>query len=110
VVENATLPKLSWKHENSDKGLSLEVQSDVAPKEVRVWFAKSDTKDFRKAQWTSRIVKRDGDKYVHQLETPDEGYAAMLGEAEYEGPSAPFFFSTNVRIIGGKTTATGGGK
>lgn len=110
VVDNATLPKLSWKHADSDKGLALEVTSDVAPKEVRVWLAKSDTKDFRKALWTSRIVKRDGDKYLHQLEAPAEGYAAMLGEAEYEGPNAPFFFSTNVRIIGGSKTATGGGK
>ncbi|RIK79463.1 MAG: PhoPQ-activated pathogenicity protein [Planctomycetota bacterium] len=109
VVENATLPKLNWKLDSSDDGLALAVESNVAPKNVRVWMAKSKTKDFRDSQWTSRIVRRDGDKYAHELDMPSEGYAAMFGEAEYQGPSAPFFLSTNVRIIGNGKTATGGG-
>ncbi len=100
VVKNEALPKLSWKLDTSDDGLSLAVESDVKPKEVRVWMATSRTKDFRDSQWTSRIAKRDGDGFSYELSTPREGYAAMFGEAEYNGESTPFYFSTNVRIIG----------
>jgi PhoPQ-activated pathogenicity-related protein len=111
VVKNEALPKLSWKLDTSDAGLAMTVDSDIKPKEVRVWMAKSDTKDFRSATWTSRIAKRDGNAFTYQLEAPAEGYAAMFGEAEYQGPDAPFYFSTNVRIIGGaKAAAAGGGK
>lgn len=108
VVENQPLPKLSWKLDARDEGLSLAVASDVKPKEVRVWMAKSRTKDFRNALWTSRIAKQSGDGFAYELPTPSEGYAAMFGEAEYNGPNAPFFFSTNVRIIGNGAASAGG--
>jgi PhoPQ-activated pathogenicity-related protein len=111
VVQDEALPKLSWKLDTSDAGLAMAVESDIMPKEVRVWMAKSDTKDFREAKWTSRIAKRDGDKFTYQLDAPAAGYAAMFGEAEYAGPNAPFYFSTNVRIIGAaKAPVVGGGK
>ncbi|MEX2187836.1 MAG: PhoPQ-activated protein PqaA family protein [Pirellulales bacterium] len=109
VVENKPLPKLSWKLDTRDEGLSLAVESDIKPKEVRIWMAKSRTKDFRDSQWTSRIAKRGDDAFSYELSTPTEGYAAMFGEAEYNGESAPFYFSTNVRIIG-NAAAAGGGK
>jgi PhoPQ-activated pathogenicity-related protein len=108
VVENKPLPKLSWKIDEGDERLSLAISSDVEPKAVRVWLANSRTKDFRESKWTPKAVSRTDDGYRYELAAPGEGYAAVFGEAEYNGESAPFYFSTNVRIIGGGAEDLGG--
>jgi PhoPQ-activated pathogenicity-related protein len=95
------LPKLDWKFENDGDKLTLRVTSDVRPTQVDAWFAASDSRDFRKSQWSSRPATADGDAYLCELEIPASGYAALYGEVVFADGTLPYFLSTNVEIVQG---------
>jgi PhoPQ-activated pathogenicity-related protein len=97
------LPELNWKLAERDGALSLHLESDVRPARVSAWIATAPTKDFRQATWTSQPMREANGGFEHQLATPDSGYAAMFGEAMFEHAAAPFFLSTNVKIVGQQT-------
>jgi PhoPQ-activated pathogenicity-related protein len=93
------LPKLQWKLQPNENKLALEVKSSIKPTQVSAWIAKAPTKDFREAVWQSQpAAARDGG-YQYELDYPSSGYAAMFGEAMFEGLSMPYYLSTNVRIV-----------
>ena len=93
------LPHLPWKVVPGDKSVSLRVETDRKPRKIQVWLATSKTRDFRDARWSSQPTEKEGGAHVYDLERPASGYAAMFGEAVYDGDSFPFFLSTNVRIV-----------
>lgn len=95
-----TLPKLEWNYGEQDGGVVLEITSDEAPMKVVAWTATASTKDFRKSKWESQPIEKVDGKYRFELAKPSEGYAAVFGEAVYKQGGAPFFLSTNVRIVG----------
>lgn len=100
---NITWPNLSWKLDESADGLKLSVNSDQDPKQVVAWIASSPTRDFREVKWSSTPMEKQADgTYSHTLPQPEQGYAAMFGEATYAGPKMPYFLSTQVRVIGTK--------
>ena len=75
------------------------MRSDVLPTAVIVWQATSDTRDFRAAQWAPTSVTRDGDAYTMRITTPEQGYAAVFGEAMYNPGAWPLHLSTTVRVL-----------
>lgn len=105
AIEQKPLPELSWNFTNGNAKLTLEVRSDIKPQKVDAWLAVSKTRDFREAKWSSRSTKRDGKRFTYEIDLPDEGYAAMFGEAVYNGESLPYFLSTNVQIVAAGTAA-----
>jgi len=109
VLTGKPLPKLQWTYAENGDGVELTVKSDVRPSRVRVWSAKSATRDFRDSEWTSSDSTPAGDAFVHKLATPSDGYSALLGEAVFnEGGDNQFWLSTNVRIVPSKSAAGGG--
>ena len=101
VANGKRLPALSWGF-NEDKGkLSLHIESDIQPRQVVAWIALSATQDFHEAQWQSYPMQAEGDGYRYELALPNQGYAAVFGEAVYDDGDAtlPYFLSTKVRII-----------
>jgi PhoPQ-activated pathogenicity-related protein len=94
------LPKLTWKLSPNGKKLELSVTSNIKPASVSAWIASAKTKDFRDATWTSQPAAERGGAYQYELEYPASGYAAMFGEAMFQGASMPYYLSTNVRIVG----------
>jgi hypothetical protein len=74
----------------------------VKPSEVHVWTAEAPTRDFREAKFSSSPTTSDGEQYLFKMPLPKEGFAALLGEAVFSGDPAPFYLSTNVRIVKGK--------
>ncbi len=100
VANGTKLPKLDWKFTEDDGKLQLRVTSDVQPKQMQVWTANSDTRDFRNSEFTARPMESSGGGFVYQLDVPQAGYAALLGEAVFNGERLPFNLSTNVRIVG----------
>jgi PhoPQ-activated pathogenicity-related protein len=105
AARKAELPDLSWKFSNGAKTLSLEIRSDLKPQKVDVWIATSKTRDFREVRWTPRTTRRDGERFLYALKLPERGYAAMFGEAVYDGSGVPYFLSTNVQIVGSPAEA-----
>ncbi len=100
VARGRELPQLEWDFSESDEGLRLRVRSAPQPKTIVAWRAHAPSRDFREAIWAPRPMVPDGDDHVYDLERPEQGFAAMFGEAVYaEGVRLPFFLSTNVRIF-----------
>lgn len=94
------LPKLAWKLSPNGQKLHMSVTSNIKPTSVSAWTAAAKTKDFREATWTSQPATEREGAYEYELEYPASGYAAMFGEATFEGTSMPYYLSTNVRIVG----------
>jgi PhoPQ-activated pathogenicity-related protein len=101
ITDQKKLPKLKWDFAEADGKLTLSVTSDMKPTKVSAWSTIAATRDFRKSEWTSSDANAAGDKYVCTLPVPAEGFAAMFAEAVFEeGEDLPYFFSTNLRIVG----------
>jgi hypothetical protein len=74
-----------------------------------VWTAKAATLDFRASKWSSAAAQAHGESFVYKQAVPDQGHAALLGEAVFnEGTDEQFWLSTNVRIV--SNAAEAGGK
>ncbi len=93
------MPEFTWQHEENGDGETLTMRSDVLPTAVLVWQTTSDTRDFRAAQWAPTSVTRDGDAYTMRITAPEQGYAAVFGEAMYNPGAWPLYLSTTVRIL-----------
>jgi PhoPQ-activated pathogenicity-related protein len=102
VTKQRKLPQLDWEFVEKGQTLALRIKSDVKPSEVQVWTAAANTRDFREAKFSSSPTKADGDQYLFHMPLPEKGFAALLGEAVFAGDPAPFYLSTNVRIVKGK--------
>lgn len=106
AVTGKPLPKMSWGFEQQADGILLRVKSETPPRRVSAWTTSATTRDFRQSQWKSGTADKDGDSYVCRLPLPSDGYAALFGELEFNGPNdVPFYLSTNVRIVGDKLEA-----
>jgi PhoPQ-activated pathogenicity-related protein len=103
VAEDKSLPELKWTHEGDDGEYRLTINSTPAPESVRLWVAKSDTKDFRNAKWEATELKvndeagGDGEEFVGVVEKPKEGNIALFGEATYRQGPLPYNLSTTLR-------------
>jgi PhoPQ-activated pathogenicity-related protein len=98
----AVLPKIGWKHgEAADGKLSLNVTADQPTKEARLWIAKSDTKDFRKARWDSQPLETgDGKSITATVAKPESGYIAYYADLNYEVDGGPMWLCTQLRLVG----------
>jgi PhoPQ-activated pathogenicity-related protein len=70
---------------------------------VRQWTAVSNTRDFRKAEWSSTPVhakENDGRSFLADLAKPTKGFNAMFLEAEFAGAPLPFNLSTTLHVFG----------
>jgi PhoPQ-activated pathogenicity-related protein len=94
-----TFPDLAWEFTEGRDNVELTVTSDVAPSAVRVWTARSTTRDFRDATWQVTGVSPTDGRYVHRLSTQSDGFVAMFGEAVFGEGTGLFYLSTNVRIF-----------
>jgi PhoPQ-activated pathogenicity-related protein len=109
IITGKPLPKLIWGFANGEGDVTLTLTSDVRPSRVRSWTAKSTTRDFRDSRWTAVDANATTEAFRSFLKVPDEGYAAMLGEAVFhEGTDREFSLSTNVRIVPSQSAAAGG--
>jgi PhoPQ-activated pathogenicity-related protein len=102
LTNGKPLPKLAWQFTDDDDRVQLHISADVNPLSVTAWSAMADTRDFRKAHWTSHPAKPNGEssrEFVIDLKKPQSGYAAMFAEAKFDGQSMPFYLSSQLRVI-----------
>jgi PhoPQ-activated pathogenicity-related protein len=83
--------------------LNLTVRSDLRPDRVRAWTARTPTRDFREAEWTSRPCEalEEGAWHCHLHHREEgEGYAALFAEIVHPGVFLlPLHLSTQVRVV-----------
>lgn len=94
------LADLEWEHKQGNGRLSLVIHCDVEPAQVSAWVATAATRDFRDSQWTSQALTPVDGTWRYDLPLPEEGYAALFGEAIFQTDRMPYYLSTNVRIVG----------
>ena len=99
------LAKLSWDLVDDDRRLLLSVKSDKPPSKVSAWVATAATRDFRDSQWTSHPTELVDGAHRYELKLPASGYAAMFGEAVFNGDGLPYYLSTNVKLVKAKEPA-----
>jgi PhoPQ-activated pathogenicity-related protein len=104
ACEGKPLPKLSFRYADGKEKVTLRVESDIKPREVRVWTTTSATRDFRDSKWEAHPAAADRDVYTYELAHPASGFAALFGEAVYASDGMPLFLSTNVRIVAPATS------
>jgi len=100
VVRGQPLPQLSWQYEERDGGVRLSVKSDPPARRVVAWTATAPTQDFRPAQWQSHPMVQEGPQHTFHVNRRSDGFAAVFAEAEYQAEDSPYYFSTNVRVVG----------
>lgn len=106
------MPEFTWNVDRSADKVTLRMKADPQPQFVKVWSAKSDTKDFRKSSWTQAAVPPSGDEYVFEQPLDDvAGNVAFFGEATFKvgaDKSKTVFASTTMTIAQGQKAAAEG--
>ena len=97
-----SLPRVSWTFARESQWLDLTVSADRQPRRVLAWSARSPTRDFRKAHWTSHSCERSSERYLCRERIPRDRYTALYAEAAFTDRGAPgFSLSTLVCLAGG---------
>jgi PhoPQ-activated pathogenicity-related protein len=103
VAEDRSLPALKWSHDEADGAYRLTISSTPTPESVRLWVARSETKDFRNAKWEATELRindeagGDGEEFVGAVAKPATGHIALFGEATYRQGPLPYNLSTTLR-------------
>jgi PhoPQ-activated pathogenicity-related protein len=98
VALGTSLPQLQWKHDDDGERMRLVVQSNPAPKDVRLWVAHSEDKDFRPDRWEATEIKANGDgSFVAHVARPESGHVAFFAEARYPFEGLEYGLSTQIR-------------
>ncbi|MCS7186438.1 MAG: PhoPQ-activated pathogenicity-related family protein [Armatimonadetes bacterium] len=100
VAGRIPFPKLQWQWKDEGQLKTLVIRSQPSPKEVLVWTAKSPTKDFRDAKWSSQFLLASNGDFKFTLKPPEQGYAAAFAEIVYEIDGQRFSLCTTIRIVG----------
>lgn len=101
-----SLAKLGWEHSGDAPELSLRLASDTPMKSARVWYAVSDTRDFRPAEWKPLDMELDADRRGASLTRtlPEElrgKELAILGDAAFEIDGLEYHLSSQIRELSG---------
>jgi PhoPQ-activated pathogenicity-related protein len=107
AAEGRTLPKTTWSFAVKPDTLAIQVNADRAVDRVLVWTARSPTKDFRNAHWTSRECAKAPEGYACSAERAPTGYTAAFAETAFaDGGELSFSTSTTVCIATPDRTRT----
>jgi PhoPQ-activated pathogenicity-related protein len=102
VITGGKRPEYSWTKAADG---TLTVTTREKPKEVKLWHAHSDTRDFRVElvgnAYKSTVLQPQADgTYVARMEKPEKGFDAFFVELTYDsGFSVPFNFTTEVSVV-----------
>jgi PhoPQ-activated pathogenicity-related protein len=96
LATDTAMPELKWEHSQADGQLQLNVSATPKPGAVRLWSATSDNGDFREVKWNSTPMKQDGNGYHGQVPVPDQGNAALYGEAQFVIDGLKYSLTTQI--------------
>jgi PhoPQ-activated pathogenicity-related protein len=97
-INGRPLPEVSWKHEDSDGKLRLNIDAKPKPLSARLWVAQTASKDFRAAKWNQQTATVSDRGVVGEVTPPENGHVAFFGELDYEIDGLKYQLSTQVRV------------
>jgi PhoPQ-activated pathogenicity-related protein len=101
------LPRAAWSIAVRDRKFILTVKPDRTPRRVMVWSARSSTRDFREAHWSSRPCEKTRDVYVCSAGRAEHGYDAVFAETAFHDSGSPVFSTTTtVCLVGSDAQGT----
>ncbi len=101
VAAGKPWPQPKWSFVEKDGHVELALESDVAPREARLFFVQSKNRDFRECKWTFEPMNGNGgNSFTGRRALPATGHEAVFGEAVYEIDGRKFTLSTQIRITG----------
>ncbi|MGL6197258.1 MAG: PhoPQ-activated pathogenicity-related family protein [Thermoguttaceae bacterium] len=95
-------PKMEWSRNETDDAYSVSVTTNCSLKGIKIWSAKSETKDFRNSKWEGAKVNvignnKDADiTLATTVPKPKSGHIAYYVEIETELQGVPCSFTTQV--------------
>jgi len=95
VARGDELPTMKWKLAESDTHYEIAIESDIAVRTARLWTARSETKDFRQARWSSTVLSKEELEAVFIVK-PESGHIAFFVELESISDGLPFSLTTQV--------------
>lgn len=88
-------PRLDWELEEDDKSYRVRIRTDLSDVRVRLWSAASESRDFRKARWSSREIGDDPGAAI-TIPKPESGHIAFYVELASPKATPPFSLTTQV--------------
>jgi len=80
LAERKPLPVPSWQWDETKQTLKLTVSAQPKPDETRLWVARMDVRDFRKAKWEEEPLPAAGDGFSVEIPRAQGQYLAAYGE------------------------------
>jgi PhoPQ-activated pathogenicity-related protein len=104
AASGKVLPRTTWSFVSTLEAVRIEVTADRAVRRALIWSARSPTRDFRDARWTSRPCSKRGAVYECSTVRAQQGFTAAFVETSFRDPGAPLFSTTTTVCIAGAGT------
>lgn len=101
AASGKSLPRTTWLFSSAPDTLRIQVKVDRPPQRVLIWSARSPTRDFREAHWTSRECAKAGDDYTCSAVRNEQGHTAAFAETSFQDEGNPPFSTTTTVCIAG---------
>ncbi|MCL2743510.1 MAG: PhoPQ-activated pathogenicity-related family protein, partial [Planctomycetaceae bacterium] len=95
AAEKGEFPEFTWKLKENENDYSISISTEVPDIYVKLWSAKSETKDFRKAEWTEKMIDEGTEKPI-VVPKPSSGHIAFYVEINSSYFKTPFSLTTQV--------------
>ncbi len=100
VAAETPLPPLAWEFQETASDLKLAVQTQTPAADARLWFAHSETLDFRSCVWESIPFALTPESCSAALPLPQDGCLAAFGEIDFTPRDSPTYtLSTQMQIV-----------
>ncbi|MGL4942454.1 MAG: PhoPQ-activated pathogenicity-related family protein [Thermoguttaceae bacterium] len=93
AAANSTFPNFTWSLDTKDSDYVVHIDTEFPAERFLLWTATSETKDFRKSQWTSREVNMNDPISVPK---PKSGHVAFFVELRGSYYDLPCSLTTQV--------------
>jgi PhoPQ-activated pathogenicity-related protein len=99
VASGSKLPGVRWDWTETRDGVEMTLSADREAVEGRLWVARSDVRDFRKARWEEQPLGAVGDGFVGKVERAQGQYTAAYGELVFDVEGRKLYTSTQPRVL-----------
>lgn len=96
---DSPLPVPRWSFEAGPASTTLRVQSTPTAQRALVWTARSTSRDFRSAVWSSSAMEAGANGFQCRVAHEAKGHIAFFGELMFDEKPLPLFLSTTLRVI-----------
>jgi PhoPQ-activated pathogenicity-related protein len=103
IADGQELPKVEWHlRDGTDEHAGIEIKVNQPAKNIRLWTALSNDRDFRNNTWSSQELKftTNSKQASANIPVPQKGFKAFMGEVELISAIGDTYkLSTQVQVV-----------